>query len=121
MDESLNAQLHAAIEERKRAEFYLSEGQRLTHTGSWVFTAAGFEHWSPELFAIHGLDTHRAPPSIAEYIALVHPDDREFVAQEIQTVLAEHRGFDFTKRIVRSACQRQTAGWSMGSRERGSM
>src|SRR4029077_2444947 len=29
------------------------------------------------------------------------PDDREFVAQEIQTMLAEHRGFDFTKQIVR--------------------
>jgi PAS domain S-box-containing protein len=32
---------------------------------------------------------------------LVHPDDRTFVSQEIQTMLAEHRGFDFTKRIVR--------------------
>jgi formate hydrogenlyase transcriptional activator len=90
------------IEERKQAEFYLAEGQRLAHTGSWTFTAAGFAHWSPELFAIHGLDPHRAPPSIPEYMALVHPDDREFVAQEIQTMLTEHRGFDFTKRIVRS-------------------
>src|SRR5882672_4812483 len=90
------------IEERKQAEFYLAEGQRLAHTGSWTFTAAGFAHWSPELFAIYGLDPHRAPPSTPEYMALVHPDDREFVAQEIQTMLTEHRGFDFTKRIVRS-------------------
>jgi PAS domain S-box-containing protein len=90
------------IEERKQAEFYLAEGQRLAHTGSWTFTAAGFAHWSTELFAIYGLDPHRAPPSIPEYMALVHPDDREFVAQEIQTMLTEHRGFDFTKRIVRS-------------------
>jgi PAS domain S-box-containing protein len=89
------------IEERKRIEFYLAEGQRLAHTGSWAFNADGFGHWSPELFAIHGLDPHRTPPTIREYIALVHPDDRAFVAQEIQTVLAEHRGFDFTKRIVR--------------------
>ena len=44
------------IEERKRAEFYLAEGQRLTHTGSWAFNAAGFEYWSPELFRIHGLE-----------------------------------------------------------------
>ncbi len=89
------------IEERKQAEFYLAEGQRLAHTGSWAFSPAGFHHWSPELLAIHGLDPHRTPPSIPEYIALVHPDDREFVAREIQTMLAEHRGFDFTKRIVR--------------------
>ena len=34
-------------------------------------------------------------------MALVHPDDRGFVAQEIQRMLSDHRGFDFTKRIVR--------------------
>ena len=89
------------IDERKEAEFYLAEGQRLAHTGSWTFTPAGFEHWSPELFAIHGLDPARNAPTVEEYMALVHPDDRDFVAQEIRTMLAEHRGFDFTKRIVR--------------------
>jgi PAS domain S-box-containing protein len=44
-----------ADEERTQAEFYLAEGQRLGHTGSWAFNAAGFDYWSPELFAIHGL------------------------------------------------------------------
>jgi len=89
------------IEEHKQAEFYLAEGQRLAHTGSWRFNAAGFEHWSSELFAIHGLDSGGKAPTVAEYMALVHADDREFVAQEIQTMLAEQRGFDFTTRIVR--------------------
>jgi len=89
------------IEDRKQVEFYLAEGERLAHTGSWTFTADGFGHWSPGLFAIHGLDPKSTPPTIREYMALVHPDDREFVAQEIQTKLAAHRGFDFTKRIVR--------------------
>src|SRR5688572_4374271 len=44
------------IDERKQSEFYLAEGQRLAHTGSWAFTPAGFEYWSSELFQIHGLD-----------------------------------------------------------------
>src|SRR6266576_2502512 len=83
------------------ADFYLAEGQRLAHMGSWAFDAAGFKHWSSELFAIHGLDPAAQAPSIAEYIALVHPEDREFVAHEIQKMLADHQGFDFTKRIVR--------------------
>jgi PAS domain S-box-containing protein len=89
------------IEERKQAEFYLAEGQRLTHTGSWAFNAAGFEYWSSELFRIYGLEPSGKAPSIPEYIALVHPEDRESVAQEIQKMLADNRGFDFTKRIVR--------------------
>src|SRR5438309_409481 len=83
------------------ADFYLSEGQRLAHMGSWAFDAAGFKHWSPELFAIHGLDPAGQAPSLPEYMVLVHPEDREFVTQEIEKMLADHHGFDFTKRIVR--------------------
>src|SRR6266576_1358449 len=90
----LAAQLQATL-------FYLAEGERLAHTGSWAFDAAGFKHWSSELFAIHGLDPAGQAPSIPEYMALVHPEDREFVAQEMQKMLADHHGFDFTKRIVR--------------------
>src|SRR6266567_7472133 len=89
------------IEDRKRGDFYLAEGQRLAHTGSWAFDAAGFKHWSSELFAIHGLDPADKAPSIPEYMALVHPEDREFVAQAIEKMLTDHHGFDFTKRIVR--------------------
>ena len=89
------------IEERKQAEFYLAEGQRLAHMGSWAFNAAGFDHWSPELFRIHGLDPTGKAPTVEQYLALVHPEDREFVVQAIQNMLADNRGFDFTKRIVR--------------------
>jgi formate hydrogenlyase transcriptional activator len=89
------------IEERKRAEFYLAEGQRLAHMGSWACSSAGFEYWSPELFQIHGLDPRSNAPTVEEYLALVHPEDRGFVQQEIQKMLEHHRGFDFTKRIVR--------------------
>jgi PAS domain-containing protein len=89
------------IEDRKQAEFYLGEGQRLAHMGSWTFNVDGFDYWSPELFRIHGLDPNRKAPTVDEYVALVHPEDRGFVAQAIQKMLADHRSFDFTKRIVR--------------------
>jgi formate hydrogenlyase transcriptional activator len=89
------------IDDRKKAELYLGEGQRLAHTGSWAFSAGGFEYWSSELFRIHGLEPGGKAPSTEEYLALVHPDDREAVMQEIQKMLARDTGFDFTKRIVR--------------------
>jgi len=91
--------LNLEIDDRKRAEFYLAEAQRLGHTGSWAFDANGFKHWSSELFAIHGLAPGK-PPSISEYLALVHPDDRESLAQQMQELAASPRYFDFTKRIV---------------------
>src|SRR6202020_2255573 len=95
------------ITDRKRAEaalqqsqFYLAEGQRLAHIGSWAFNTAGFDYWSLELFHIHGLDPRGKPPTAAEYLAVVHPDDREFIKQEIVKMAAAPRAFDFTKRIV---------------------
>src|SRR5258707_13250781 len=89
------------IEDRIQAEFYLGEGQRLAHMSSWAFNADGFDYWSPELFRIYGLDPSGKAPTVEEYMELVHPDDREFLAETIQKMFAEHRGFDFTKRIVR--------------------
>ncbi len=96
------------ITDRKRSEealqqsqFYLAEGQRLAHMGSWAFDAGGFKYWSPELFRIYGLAPGDEPPSEERYLALVHPEDQESMKQALETMLAEHRAFDFTKRIVR--------------------
>jgi len=94
-------ELKQAEEARRRVEAYLTEGQRLSHTGSWAFSAAGFEYWSSELFQIHGLDASGHAPSTEEYLRLVHPDDREAVVQAIRKMLVDHCAFDFTKRIVR--------------------
>ena len=60
---SLEAQLQATL-------FYLAEGERLAHTGSWAFDAAGFKHWSSELFAIHGLEPAGKAPSLPEYMEI---------------------------------------------------
>jgi formate hydrogenlyase transcriptional activator len=95
------SELQRSAQGLQRSEFYLAEGQRLAHTGSWALAPAGFEYWSSELFQVHGLDPTGNPPTKEEYLALVHPEDREFVEQEIQKMLTTHRAFDFTKRIVR--------------------
>jgi PAS domain S-box-containing protein len=93
-----NVWLHTDLQ---REKVFLAEAQRVAHIGSWLFNAAGFDSWSPELFRIYGLDPNRKPPTTEEYMALVHPADRALVAQAIRKMLADHNGFDFTKRIVR--------------------
>jgi PAS domain S-box-containing protein len=90
-----------AEEELRRNEYYLAEGQRLAHTGSWVFGPAGFDHWSPELFRIYGLDPATNAPTVQEYLDRIHPQDREFMANLIKRILADASRFDVTKRIVR--------------------
>jgi PAS domain S-box-containing protein len=90
-----------AEEALQRSQFYINEGQRIAHMGSWAFDAAGFSYWSSELFRIYGLDPSGKPPSVEEYLALVHPEDRAFMKQGIAKMLDDHLAFDFTKRIVR--------------------
>ena len=90
-----------AEEALQQSQMYLAEGQRVAHMGSWAFNAAGFEYWSSELFRIYGLDPSGKPPTVEEYLALVHPEDRAFMRQGITNMLADHLAFDFTKRIVR--------------------
>jgi len=95
------------ITERKRSEkalkqsqFYLSEGQRLAHMGSWAFNDSG-HYWSDELYKIYGLDPQNGAPTIEQYLALIHPQDRASMAETIKRMQEEHCGFDQIERIVR--------------------
>jgi PAS domain S-box-containing protein len=94
-------QLRRNAKELQRSQFYLAEGQRLGHLGSWAFDSRGFYYWSPELFRMHGLDPASKPPSLQEYLDGLHPQDRESMANLIKGILEEASSFDATKRIVR--------------------
>src|SRR6202451_922543 len=94
-------QLRRNTDALRRSEFYLAEGQRLGHMGSWAFDRDGFYYWSPELFRMHGLDPAGKPPSLQEYLGLVHRYDREPMAELINGILANDSSFDTIKRIVR--------------------
>jgi PAS domain S-box-containing protein len=95
------------ITDRKRAEetlqqtqVYLREGQRLAHMGSWAFNDSG-HYWAEELYQIFGLNPENGAPTIEQYLALIHPQDRASVSETIQIMYQEHCGCDITKRIVR--------------------
>src|SRR6201981_888125 len=97
-----------AEEALKQSQFYLSEGQRLAHIGSWASNDLGIRwsddlgiYWSNEVYKIYGLDPQNGAPNLKQYLAAIHPDDRASMAETIR-VMHEHRsGCDVTKRIVR--------------------
>jgi PAS domain S-box-containing protein len=95
------AQLRRNTDALQRSEFYLAEGQRLGHMGSWAFDPDGFSYWSPELFRMHGLEPAGQAPSVQEYLGFLHPQDHESMADLINRLAAEATPFDATKRIVR--------------------
>jgi PAS domain S-box-containing protein len=104
------------ITDRKRAEealrqsqFYLSEGQRLAHMGSWASNDLGIRwsddlgiYWSEEVYKIYGLDPQNGAPNLKQYLATIHPDDRASMAETIRVMHEQRCGCDVTKRIVRT-------------------
>jgi PAS domain S-box-containing protein len=94
-------QLRRSTQELQKSEFYLAEGERLGHTGSWAFGPAGFDYWSAELFQMYGLAPRSKAPTFQEYLDCIHPQDREFMASLIQRMLSDAAGCDVTKRILR--------------------
>jgi formate hydrogenlyase transcriptional activator len=89
-------------QEQWRSAFYLAEGQRLAHSGSWSFLPSGIcDYWSQELYQILGFDPTKGIPTIADYLTRVHPEDREFVKGTINQMVAEGIGCDVKKRIIR--------------------
>ena len=93
--------LRQTSDELRRSEFYLAEGQRLAHIGSWSFTPDGMrEYWSAEWFDIFGLDPARGVPAIPEYLKIVHPGDRERVRSVIERMIEKGEGCDEKYRIL---------------------
>src|SRR5205085_3753046 len=79
-----------------------SEAQRVAHIGSWEWDiAANQVSWSDELYRIYGLDPEMFGASYEEFLARVHPDDRETAEKVVGAALADPGRFDFHHRIVR--------------------
>jgi PAS domain S-box-containing protein len=90
------------IEDRKQAEFYLAQGQRLAHMGGWSFKPdLTCDYWSRELYEILGFDPKCGIPTISDYFTRVHPQDREMVEATIQRMIRAGEGCDLKKRIIR--------------------
>src|ERR1700752_526627 len=92
----------------RRSQFYLSEGERLAHIGSWAAKDLGIRwtddlgiYWSEEVYKIFGLDPRNGPPNLERYLAAVHPDDRASMEETIRVMHEQRRGCDVTTRIVR--------------------
>src|SRR6266568_2337158 len=103
-----NEELQKEIAERKRAEeklrrskAFLTEGQRISHTGSWGWdVSSGKVAWSEEHFRIFGFDPEKTEPSLQLFLETVHPEDRLFIEQGLEEATRNKSGFDMEFRIA---------------------
>ncbi len=75
-----------AEETLRRTEAWLSEAQRLSHTGSFAqdLDTGRLVYASPELLRIYGFDPAAGTPSTEAVIRRFHPEDRRRVAEAFE-------------------------------------
>jgi PAS domain S-box-containing protein len=99
--------LSVDIDERKKAEdrlrrseAYLAKAQRLSHTGSAVYTETEIPYWSDEASRIFGFDPLQGIPSRETVWQRFHPDDLDRVNETIARAVREKRSFGNEFRII---------------------
>jgi PAS domain S-box-containing protein len=97
---SLVALRRLSAEKLQRSEAYLSEAQRLSHTGSFGRNVLSGEiHWSEETYKIFELD-QSVKPTLELLFERIHPDDRHHVQQAIDRATNERTNFDIECRFL---------------------
>jgi signal transduction histidine kinase len=88
-----------AASEVASKEAYLAEAQRLSHTGSFGWSAASGFVWSDETFRIFELDRATAP-TVGAIIQRTHPQDRERVQRFIDHASRGGGDWDVEHRLL---------------------
>ena len=80
----------------------VSESQHTGQIGYWELAIPSqVIRWSPDLTRIFGLVPLQSPLSFAEWLHMVHPDDRSHMEQSIHQVIADGQSFTEEYRFVR--------------------
>jgi PAS domain S-box-containing protein len=91
---------HRAEDALRRSESYLTEAQRLSHTGSWAGAPGEIRFWSEECHRVLGFDPHGGHPRFELFFQRIHPDDQARTLEQLESASREKREFEFDYRIV---------------------
>lgn len=91
-----------AAEALQKIQASLAKAQRLTHFGSWDWDITKNEiSLSEEIYRIFGLPPDKFGGSYEEFVALIHPEDRDAVKSSVSRVLSKNLPFGLDYRVVR--------------------
>jgi PAS domain S-box-containing protein len=95
-----NSERQRAEDALRRSEAYLSEAQRLSHTGSFSWrVSTGEILWSEETFRIFAYD-QATKPTVELVLQRAHPEDAGLVKQTIERASQDGKDFDCEHRLL---------------------
>src|SRR5215471_10184320 len=86
----------------RRSEAWLSQAQRLSRSGNWVYSATTklYIYWSDESYRIWGFDPLQGLPSREDVWRRIHPDDRDRVRETVQEAVRQKTDLTTEFRIL---------------------
>ncbi len=89
--------------ELERLSHGLERAQAIALLGSWQWDIGeGRLNWSAEIYRIFGLSPYSLRPTYEDFLAFVHPDDRERVSEAVERALEDPAvGYRIEHRVVR--------------------
>ncbi|GCD90811.1 response regulator [Nocardioides sp. LS1] len=89
------------VDRLRESERRLAEAQRIALIGSWEWDVEQDEiTGSEELYELYGLDPEGFPAAYADFLEIVHPDDRRAVHAEVQKAVRGADDFMFVARVA---------------------
>ncbi len=78
-----------AVEALQNSEAMLARAQQIAHLGTWEWDIQNNRQtWSDESYRLFGLQPGSIEASFDNFVQMVHPDDREYIVQAGQRLLA---------------------------------
>ena len=100
VDITARERVESALRER---EADLLEAQRIGHLGFWRYDSKNdIVHWSDEAYRFCGMAPSAVPLKLADYEAILHPDDKPRVLRTVEQALSTGQPYVLEYRIIRA-------------------
>ncbi len=88
-------------EKLKESEVRYKNAERIAHFGSWEMDIdTGKCIWSDEFFRICGYEPGSFEPTAETGFKIIHPEDRDRAAKQVNNAIEKGKPYDITKRII---------------------
>ncbi|MCW5203263.1 MAG: ATP-binding protein [Candidatus Electrothrix communis] len=85
----------------KKSEQFLAQTQQIAGLGSWrQYFPGNRQEWSPEMYALLELESVGTEASLASFLEVVHPDDRQLVSDTYIQAIRSRASFSIEHRLL---------------------
>ncbi len=96
------SQRRATEKELKASRAMFTKAERIANIGSWDWEVESNNLvWSEEVYRIFAVSPDKFKTNYENYIALIHPEDREFVESSLNATVVFNQPFNIEHRIIR--------------------